>query len=118
MLYLEYSRNPNKWSNTIAGDSQLSVHTPPKFLVPLFVGKSRKLESKGGRPLKKKKKISRFSEYLGLQSVRDFQRNSAPVSMGFQANSYKDATEQTYVQLNSATQVAIILQILLNLLEK
>lgn len=38
--------------------------------------------------------------------------------MGFQANSYKDATEQTYVQLNSATQVAIILQILLNLLEK
>lgn len=60
MLYLDYSRNPNKWSNTIAGDSQLSVHTPPKFLVPLFVGKSRKLESKGGRPLKKKKKSHGF----------------------------------------------------------
>lgn len=58
MLHLEYSRNPNNWSNTIAGDSQLSVHTPPKFLVPLFVGKSRKPESKGGKTIKKKKKES------------------------------------------------------------
>jgi len=58
MLYLEYSRNPNNWSNTIAGDSQLSVHTPPKFLVPLFVGKSRKLESKGGKTITKKKNLT------------------------------------------------------------
>lgn len=60
MLYLEYSKNPNNWSNTIAGDSQLSVHTPPKFLIPLFVGKSRKLESERGKTIKKRQNLTVF----------------------------------------------------------
>lgn len=54
MLYSEYSRNPNNWTNTATGDSQLSVHAPGKFLVLLAVGKSRKLESERGEVVKKR----------------------------------------------------------------